>query len=732
MKKLWRNIETARLEDLLLATPYSRDLNINFGHGLDEDTFFKYLYAGRRRGGNIAFVENDIFDERVKNAIANNPFENVNVLYITGDYGCGITTYIHHLLYELKNEIGQYDLIDYEGYMRVEDSVINGIINLISNYNIDTVCEFFDAIAKYNQFETSNFSDIIPHLLTFSTMLRHHTHNRGHDLNNKTIYDYLHLFEKKFEQPLVYYRFLFIIEFFLLLLCRFAKEGKSPLVLVIDHSDRIEKEYSLLSIIVQFAEDCRYFFLENYNVENIVFNKSVNQVCKNTKFTIIFAAKLTTESRYKAVSVDKESMNTWTFVQLPENYYDPREIISKRVNYYLEIEGLRKDSIRGKLLQIKNLSQLAFRTRFFLRLFNGSVRFCIHTLCDIVTSYPEQMIQEIIKLNDNNKYVYDGASGYFLGLILDTFKRNGIYEAKLHLKPCLADGTVTLSRIVLTILREKGGRCSLLDMFFLLTPLGISTEKIVHTIWDLSERGRTIWRRLIIFEIDVPTIKLLIEQAIIFEKGIYDLEKYSELIMCAAGNVYLEVVLPHFEFMQSRHDLDCNIIKMHYTPLFANSSEEIICEKNGIVKYRFEQTIERVFRDVCDCCFNSFTFAEQVIAKEGWSREDYINYSYYNFHSNSADLSQVYKQSYESRIIFRHVGYLEHYRQYLVGKYEKEGFRKQNELSERIIKWIIRYLRLYQDSNKCYHTPMQDEAAERLIDKALMAQASIYSVINNG
>ena len=116
MDKFYGNIETIRCDYLLKATPYSKENTLSFDDKLNKELFFTELYTERSTDPGTS-VENDLFDKKIDTAIKDlgNKFAKVSVLHISGYAGCGKTTYIHHLLWTKRDEIGRYDVIDYEG-----------------------------------------------------------------------------------------------------------------------------------------------------------------------------------------------------------------------------------------------------------------------------------------------------------------------------------------------------------------------------------------------------------------------------------------------------------------------------------------------------------------------------------------------------------------------------------------------------------------------------------------
>jgi len=112
------------------------------------------------------------------------------------------------------------------------------------------------------------------------------------------------------------------------------------------------------------------------------------------------------------------------------------------------------------------------------------------------------------------------------------------------------------------------------------------------------------------------------------------------------------------------------------------------------------------------------------------SEDEYLNRSFYNYHTRSLHDRQDYKSSYESQIIFQHIDYMESYRRYLWAKYYTEGTQKQNELSQKLIEWIIKYLDLCMDKEVLL-SPSQEEAATRIwleYTKSFLSPDSIYNV----
>lgn len=759
------DISKIKTENLLKATPYTKETEINFNYKLSKEEFFSHLYTGRADG-----IENDLFDKKVAYELQdlNNEFAKVSILHIAGYAGCGKTTFLYHLLWGLRERLGMYSIVDYQGSKRAVEPFIERIAHLIFSHceNKADVFTYFDLVAQKKLLNANRFHEYMKLLSAFSQMLSQMWKHK----QLTTEYEYhvaIEKFEEKMPNEETFLAFLLFIDLLLLIYDRFhATDEDNPMLLVVDNSDSMDnlaEEFVLVPVLKQFANDCTYFFSYNLRNETAYNGKMTKDVFDRTKLVIILTTRFVTIKRYEIIEPDWESLSGWTSLSLPENYYDHKEILNHRIDYFLSTAGKTpttvsvaettdkaksetnsnnlesRNGVLYELVLIKTLESIVARNPNFKRLFNGNVRMWIERLCGIVRDFPEQFFNEIIALSKNPSAL-EGVHGYFLSLILDTFKRGDIYTHKLKLSPCRKDGTLSLSRIVLTFLRENENRCSLHKIFQSLVPVGFAAEDICEAVWNLCEGGRRYWRRLLLFELVVPrSLEELQTQAFLFKNGENNVERYSELVICKAGLAYMEFVVPHFEFMLSRHEMGASILqRVKYLPLFSETSEQLI----GDNIYRFESKIDTVFNDVKDCCYNSVKLANRVMAVYKLTRDEYIQSTAFNYHTVGWDGEAGPKQSYESRLIFRHLGYVEKYRRYLLEKILSNSSSKIGTsdltsvtdkdadkariINEKLVSRILNYIELYRDSNECFQTGIQDMAADKLYQLAIRIKKSNY------
>lgn len=721
MATFYGDISVIRPAYLLKATPYTKETTVNFCGQLTKEEFFNHLYAESSK--KTEFIqENQRFDKAIDYELKDlrNPFAKVSVLNITGYAGAGKTTFLHHLLWTKKDFLGIYDVIDYEGCSRAIDPFIDRISSLFAKHTcISDLRNFLKLTAQHKLLNITRFCEHTSLLVKLNEKLE-----SDNKLSKPEYSAILNSMVDDSESESAFLGFLFFVELMLLLCDKFLNPNSTPMILAIDNADSMNdlaEENILLPVLYKFANDCTFFFSANLDWDASFCGHTVPEVMKNTKLLLFITTRYVTIKRYESIEPDLETVNGWVSHALPENYYDHRDIISRRVDYYDEIEHENFDAL-NELHLIRDLGNVAYHDLAFMRLFNGNVRYCVERLCDIERMFSRSTLEECLNLYKEynvNPDVAEGAKGYFLYLLLCVFKANGIYSSKLGLSALRKDGTISLSRVVLTIIRENQQRCSMLRLFKSLVYLGYSANEICTTVWNLCEIGRKVWRRLVIFDMIIPkTLNELQEQATLFQNGETDIEKYSEVIICTAGLSYMELVVPHFEFMLSRQEQGGQFNNEKYEPLFSSSSEDKIQTYANESVYRFEKKIDSVYSDVEDCCYNSNRFAEKVMKSRNLTREEYIVNTSYNYHKLRSDDDKCPKQSYESRLIFRHIGYIERYRCYLLTKYSNEDSAIRADINRRIVTRILRYLSLYRNPELCIQTTQQDQAANKLYELA--------------
>lgn len=715
MKKFYGdNIDDINANYLLAATPFKREPRINFMGKLTPEIFFgrKGLYTEKTNDVELEFKrQNEKFDKDVEEAFKNihNMYAKVDLIHIAGYAGCGKTTYIRHLLWEKASDI-EYNVIDYEGETDVCKAIQKKVVIQLFD-NFDNIISFIDNIISKNLFDLSRFEKIYDILYDFSKVKKIAEINRLETI--------IENFKTEFSNKEGFCYFLLVIDFFIQLHKSMNNSSNKPFIIIFDNIDSISstsEEICILSALKDFVNDCNFFFGSNINNSRLYNNIEIKDLLNNTKFILFMTTRIVTIKRYLELEPDMENIYGWTSLEMPEHYYSHREIINKRYSFYKRMEGEKVSKTLTDLEYINEFAKLVYANYNFKRLFNGSTRVCFDTLYILHKKYSvtTSLITESITMFKRKKgsEALRGAQGIVLSLLLNYFKDNDIYTEKLHLSECQLDYKISLSRIILTIIREKGGSCRI-DEIFKMLPNIYCNEVTCTIIWDLSEAKRKEWRRLIVFnDRHLKCADDLIDQLNMYRKGEKNIEKYTIIDICRAGLSYLEYVVPHFEFMLSRLRYEKDKLRnLSYQPLFCANSLKIIQDDKLGRKYYFEKKIDNVFDAVKDCCSNSVVFAQKMKEYLNLSTEEYLSNSFFNYHAINRDGTPSIRQSYESRLIFSHISYIEAYRRYIlqIKNLETEDYRAN--LSRCIICRIEKYLSLYENKDICYQTVIQNEVA---------------------
>lgn len=731
MKRFYGNdIDKLQVEQLLQATPFKKELRINFKHQLTPKVFFEYLYADQR--GELTSeerIECVNFDKRIAESLrrVDDTYAKVDLIHICGYAGCGKTTFLRHLLWEKYPEYQQY-VIDFEGERTVCEAYIRTVAQKIAE-TLPKRTERLERAEQLKQLDLLRFGNAATNVMAFVDELTSYediSQEQAASLLRKT-FCCCRTPESESLQSLL------LLDFVLAIFDNARMRLSMPLFVVFDNVDSLDdlsQEHMLVTALKKFTNECNFFFADNLPNCREVLGQKIKDVLEQTKFVCFLTTRVATFKQYLTLEPDLEGVYGWVSLTMPEKYYCHSEIIRKRIGFYESMEAGHKSAMIDKLKAIRKFSDYAYRSNVFMKLFNGNIRYCMKTICEMRDKYESTgLITEgrlLTLRRDSIPEAVDGSNGIIISMVLHHFKENGIYIDKLHLSECQRDDSISLSRIILTILREKNGTCSMLDIYLLLAPF-FNADTINECVFDLSETCRDNWRRLLVFSEIIPHASGdLRSQYEAFRDKEYTISKYSTIHICTAGVAYIENIVPHFEFMLSRHKSTyAYASNKNYHPLFAESSEDLLPqrEQTELCKYRFERKIDWVYSDVYDCCCNSNAFAKQIMDYYKISASEYINSSYYNYRS----ATHGYRQSYGARLIFSHVGYVERYRRFILSKVGTTlETNIKSDINQRLVSRIKRYLQLYLNESLCYKTDRQDEVAQYLMQAIGIIEDSDY------
>ena len=741
---------------LLQATPFKRDTSINFSKRLTDSIFFNELYTDMWLPANNEEIcrKNREFDQHIQNDLVSmeNPDERISLLHLWGYAGTGKTTYIRHLLWDLSNKQQlSYNVINFEKCSRVSEALATKVSRLIGTNN-ESIVNYLSKLTNNDYFNMEPFGIVFPFLKSFALRMRDLIEIGANEPADtlQILQNIKEIIERQIKETTidfenlnddvtpysVYIDFLLSLLFFISIYKTEVQPDKSSKTVIlfdnVDSMRNLKEEYVLLTSIMNFLNASHLFFDYNADNEHIIKNKKISDILSNMKYSIFLTTRVVTAKRFRELKPDLEDSLGQANHEMPEQFYNHRQILYNRLAYYQKAENYRTDSqVLNQIKDIYELSTYVYRSSSFHKLFNGNIRFCFRTLIYLYNRfYTTPLYDDCKRLNQeydrDNAFAGIGANGIVLSMVLDYFKSNGVYSKKLHLSECSQDNNISLSRIILTILHENEGRCSVLEIFDSLPPEYVN-EQLCEYIYDLSERERDVWRRLITFERRIPETEAELErQCVKYKNNDKRRDVYTDLLLCRGGEVFLDIVIPHFEFMLSRcsnhADYLCNEA---YYPLFSHHSLNFTYTSNGELRYNFENKINKVYSAVKECSTNSKFFANRVMDYFSYDNIAFIKDSKLNYHEDDESGMERSHQSYISRLVFSHVGYIECYRFYL---------KKINQLDANINKKLTliieKYLNIYAYADPCLRSPGQDMVLNDLLGKIRKIRRSNFTDYN--
>ena len=529
--------------------------------------------------------------------------------------------------------------------------------------------------------------------------------------------------------------FLLIVDFLLRhALALQHNEGQMTAFCLLDNLDNLKRDViaELYFTILDVIERIRRFYHNNHEGES--------NFSHFFRLIYIVSTRAVTYRKLRDEVLSKWHIAIWEqidrtfYTELSLNSELHGQIIEKRKKFW-EKSGKFSGDQKKQFEKIADLIQTQFSSGSFSALFNDNYFYCIKLILDFykkcngwgnlsedfLSNLREECFESSVYefIPDSNNYLKtsagDAQKGILLRIVLEILKENGAYASpydpnrrdhfssisKLGIVPLDSISRnqpygVSLSRIILTYLCSKENHIAslreLFDCFSAYDP-----EDICRCVYALSENIRDVWRRLIMFNRTIPLeIDDLYKQARAYkqttkivpgDRGI----DYTEIELCRAGEEYLKVVVPSFEFFLSRLDQQRNNLE-NYPPLFLSTS---------IRRDKWKSSIKAVLEAVENCAKQLEDYDKNMITTLlGSGKEEFAQHL---FVASRRDASV--KQTHLSRIVFSHISYLDHFRVYYLWYWKKndpEGkFKSLEQLkgdNEHIVSYIIRYLTLFDKS----------------------------------
>ena len=324
-------------------------------------------------------------------------------------------------------------------------------------------------------------------------------------------------------------------------------------------------------------------------------------------------------------------------------------------------------------------------------LLNHNYRACVNIISNILSNERFKnesnylIAQENFKKQDLNfpPEVNNSNTAVFLNLICQILKTNGTWGSLGFDSP---NKDTTLSRIILTFLNNKAMHdqgASIAEIYDLLCNEALFTYKEINAclcVMLSHSDSEEFWRRPLFFKLNAPD-----KYADVCEKLEYQYNKYKngeecdyiELCISDEGKVFINKIVPHFEFYSVRK----NQIP---TPLY--------CIKELSTLKRI---LNSVYSKVEDCTKKQVAFMTKYIKASGnmVTAETTEQYLKLDIHPKTKNGDF---QLHIVRVIYSHIAYINNYRDY-VHDYVPFG-QDNDDVVKLLLKYIGKYLSLYRDN----------------------------------
>lgn len=400
MAKLYKDINTIKLQFLLEATPFTVFKEINFSNKLSEKIFFSEIYVpGGKTSGldarQVAEIVN--FENGIRNAIIEfgNEHARVSLIHIKGYGGCGKTTFVHSFLRDLKKEHRFHsDFLDFEKAKNAEAPLIRKITDYMLDKKRDSksLALFLFDVSGKTLLNMDQFDEICHPLKEFANDIREIFTDSLAEGSQKGI-EIESCFIKIRKTFLEADQFLFFLFVTFLLMQIYdhlsaKKINKNAAVIVIDNVDSMEplsEEMRLIPTLRKFTDRCSIFVADNVDNNNLYAGNPVGRLFEKSKFVFILATRLVTARRYSVLESYRgnENQREWMDFEIPESYYDHEAIIQKRISFFEKQEENNEHGLKiQRLSEARDITSMMYKVPIFKKLFNGNLRYCIAMIKD--------------------------------------------------------------------------------------------------------------------------------------------------------------------------------------------------------------------------------------------------------------------------------------------------------------------------------------------------------------
>ena len=396
----------------LRSTPFTDHSELNYNGVLSEQFFFDNLFsdAGEYKQ-HLKLVKEALLTRRMK------------TILLTGNQGCGKTTFVHHLQYECP----ELSFIYFDFDQDTSHPKLEEYIERMSSYLHDLICN------KDNEKYNTAFYNLFlnnKHLITSKTNADNKINvffNRFYDtfvLDNPALLskgDFICEINKLF-----FIQILSLIILWHLSKISVDETSIKPIVFCLDNLDVLVNQ----EIIENFFKD--YFrFVRNIDaIVNKLDDKYIrdNNITYNSLFSFVLVCRQHTWARVKQhYPHDNPAIHLSILSRDITNAFDKSKIIERRKEYIDKNNGFFgafTKEVSSVCSLLNDLDSQTSRHRNIYDLFNNDYRQCVITLEDLLNEYPE-LLDEYTAVKRVTGIDSYGLRGIIYRALFDKFKRDG-------------------------------------------------------------------------------------------------------------------------------------------------------------------------------------------------------------------------------------------------------------------------------------------------------------------
>lgn len=360
----------------LRATPFTDHSEFNYNGELNEEFFFEYLYS--KKGKCSKYIE------QIKKSLETHSHKTI---LLTGNQGCGKTTFAHSLKHNCdKEDFLYFDFDQNTSHPTLEEYIerlSNYLHKLINNTDNQSINQTFYNLYRENRILISKKINAENKVYNFFELFREVYLLSNQSRTNK--FDFITEINKLFFNQILS---LIVLWHLAQRIC--LQQSRKPLVLCLDNLDVLVNQ----EIIERFFKE---YFRFIRNIDGIInqlksdYIRS-NGITYNSMFSFVLVCRQHTWARVKRHYPHDNAVAHVSTLKIDlTDAYDKSEILAKREEYINDNKDFFGDFVDSVLCVrsiLNDLDSTGINSHTIYDLFNDDYRQCILTIEDILRDNP--------------------------------------------------------------------------------------------------------------------------------------------------------------------------------------------------------------------------------------------------------------------------------------------------------------------------------------------------------